>query len=68
MPLNSYTVFIYSLGGVYIDLEGFESSLTKRFSKQAVSKTCIISPKKNIKRKLQLTVTGQEYVSLSPFI
>ena len=32
------------LKGVYIDLEGFESSLTKRFSKQAVSKTCIILP------------------------
>ena len=68
MPLNSYTVFIYSLGGVYIDLEGFESSSTKRFSNKQFLKHALFSPKKNIKKKLQLTVTGQEYVSLSPFI
>ena len=66
--LKALSLFIYSLGGVYIDLEGFKSSLTKRFSKQAVSKTCIILPQEKHEKKLQLTVTGQEYVSLSPFI
>ena len=70
MPQNSglqaLSLFIYSLGGVYIDLQGFKSSLTKRFSKQAVSKTFIILPQERHEKKL--TVTGQEYISLSPFI
>ena len=66
--LKALSLFIYRLGGVYIDLEGFNSSLTKRFSKQAVSKTCNILPQEKHEKKFQLTVTGQEYVSLSPFI
>ena len=49
--LKALSLFIYSLGGVYIDLEGFKSSLTKRFSKQAVSKTCFILPQEKHEKK-----------------
>ena len=52
--LKALSLFIYSLGGVYIDLEGFKSSLTKRFSKQAVSKTCIILPQEKHEKNFNL--------------